>query len=950
MAGLFGSSGGSSSGSLFPSSSPGGGGGGHGLIHNLVSDAVTTAKGIVPGMIQFAQHPVTSAELAWAQTKAMYAPLFHGQFGKFYENFHSHPLQPLLDAVSIPAMAFGGLGAGIKGASALADMGRVAELASAGRLAEGAAMTADLSRAPRLFQAAEHFRPATDFTTRKLPTSIPGVYETQAYSTNLWRRALTRGGNAIFEGLANKGAPIIRGAKYDAEGNLVKHAGAFDYTAVGRGDRELAKTLSRRKAGTIKAIKSQAHAIHAAAKAGGSPEEIAHLLTQHFDESFLREAIMVNGHEAAQLGKPGGALAHFRYIEYDHKAMRDAGKAEAVRSRKVVRLDQQRMATAELAHAVPSIRDELARANEKLAQMHAKGHHVTPIKGLDQAKMTQRQLTKLEFNAVSEQQDLVKRLTKRLEKAEAAKAKHDSALEQLAAHRGASEAAQGVEHFRVPKTKNVTLEGFDPHHIQDFVKGLGQRFRLTEDPTRALRTNDGRVFMVRKELPAVMSNEIENTHRLLTLMHNAPLKAWKYMILAQAPRYFFNNVVGNTGMLAAATNPVALTRGVLDAIRSVKGDRAAVRAAREMEGEVNAQITRWMPNDFVDQHFGYLTHSVIGTDNALGFDRTASTRIKGGLRSGLHGVTEKVAYRATQRVGLMAAMREIKAVRDMEQVFRMRGLSGPDAFQAAARKALMDPKVRAAVEKRVTDWAGQYYHLNSLERKLTALVPFYNWDRHALRFGKEQVLSRPGSSALLAMVGQQGADSTRQQLGPLPDYMEGAVPIPGHLGGVLGFIFGGTSAGRKKVVLTGGLNPLGAAAEDANAALHLVGLGTGAASDSLGNQLSPIATGAISAITGSNPVTGQAVKDRGGLAGTVLSETFGGLPQVDIVKNLIHGNPSTVTSQGKPRLYTHDTHQLLASLFGLNVRDFSPEAAAIVVKQQEGTSHHHKRKSANLFG
>ena len=86
---------------------------------------------------------------------------------------------------------------------------------------------------------------------------------------------------------------------------------------------------------------------------------------------------------------------------------------------------------------------------------------------------------------------------------------------------------------------------------------------------------------------------------------------------------------------------------------------------------------------------------------------------------------------------------------------------------------LKSPGARAAVEKRVTDWAGQYYHLNSLERNLTAVVPFYNWTRHALRFGKEQVLARPAQSAVLSQIGALGDKEAKKELGNLPDFLKG---------------------------------------------------------------------------------------------------------------------------------------------------------------------------------
>jgi hypothetical protein len=787
---------------------PSGGGGGHGLLHNLLSDAITTGKGIVPGMVQFVQHPVTSVELAWAQTKAMYSPLFHGQFGTFYENFHSHPLQPLLDAISIPAMAAGGLGAGIKGASAVADFGRMAELSNAGRLAEvtrAGGMTAELSRSPGLFRAAEHFRPGTEHTARQLATPIPGYHEVQAYSTNLWRRALTRGTDALLEGVSG---PLVKHGR-------LKAGGALDYTELGRGTRALAKTQSRRTAATVAAAKGEVHAIHAATKKGGLPDEISAGVLKRFDESFLNEAMLVDPLTAVKTARRGGALAHFRYIK-------DA------------------------------------------------------------------------------------------------------------------------------KPNKVTLKGTDPANITDFAAGLKKRFTLTDDPAKAMKGPNGHLLMVRKNAATVISNEYEHTGHLLHAINAAPMRAWKYMVLAQAPRYFVNNVVGNVGMLAAATHPVALTRGVLDAVRSVHGNRAAVRMARKMNGEVDAEIERYMPQDFVNSTMGYMQHGSLGLDNALGFKPGVKAAARSGVKSGLYGVTESVAYRSTQRVGFMAALRENKNFRDLERAYRMQNpsMSRYESFQAAARKTLQKPEARAAIEKRVADWAGQYYHLNSLERKITALVPFYNWDRHALRFGKEQVLSRPTQSAALAVIGQQGDQYDRQMLGDLPDYMKGAVPIPGHLGGILGFILGGDITGRKKVVLTNGLNPLGAAADDANAVASIVGLGHGSAGEALGGQLSPLVAGAISSITGQNLVTGGKVNDRGGPVGTALSETFGNLPQAKLLKTLLEGEPSTTTSKGKPTLYTHDLRSQIASLFGLSLRDFSPETAAIMERKASGSKTGRKKKNA----
>src|SRR4051812_27307415 len=92
---------------------------GHGILHNLLADAVATAKGLPFGLVQPAKPPIRSVE----QIGHSYADMYGHGFGHFWHEFHAHPLQPLLDAISVPLLFAGGAGAGIKLASAAAEVG-----------------------------------------------------------------------------------------------------------------------------------------------------------------------------------------------------------------------------------------------------------------------------------------------------------------------------------------------------------------------------------------------------------------------------------------------------------------------------------------------------------------------------------------------------------------------------------------------------------------------------------------------------------------------------------------------------------------------------------------------------------------------------------------------------------------------------------------------------------
>lgn len=832
---------------------------GHGILHNLLNDAINTAKGIPFGVVQTVEHPIRSVEMMGKSYSEMYGHGWH----HFWTDFHAHPLQPLLDAISVPLLLAGGAGAAVKGASFAAELGKGAEAAdilaqsskaaSLGNFAEADALRADAMRFPKLDAQAQRFRKGTSATTRMVDVqSLPGVQLPKAYSSNLFRRALTKGSEAILEGIGNR-AP---GSYFSTE-----HLG----------ERMLAKEVSKRAAATAARSKGQAAVLMGAKKAGLDPNEAIGALGDDLEHTLIQNALWVDAKHAETLASSPQFRENWQFIK--------AKPGENVE--------------AEIIHPYPG---EPAPPGTKML-----GPGKTPVH-TNEDLYARGEATKVHVQETGE-----------------------------------------------PATRDLGLQDFSHESMMNGIKTLAKRVEGTTSADQAM-IRDGKVAIVRSGLGKSMVRDMEGSAKLMNLIYRAPLTAWKGFILGLSPRYFVNNVIGNAGMYAAATNPVEFTRGVLDAVKAVHGVRAAARLQKQMDNTLGGLMARHLPDEWVHQRFGYLQHG------ALGVDQTAGIRLSGALKRAAHArlytVTEQVAYRGPQRSALMGALNTDSEFRNLYRTNVAKGMERDAAYRDAANTIISDPRKAAAMEKRVTDWAGQYYHLNSLERKLTAFVPFYTWDRHALRFGKEQVLSRPVRSVVLSQLGALGDKQAGKELGKIPDFMKGAIPVKGHDAGILGLLLGQNIVGRKKILLSAGYNPLAAAADDAGAIASLVGLGPKSAREGVGGQLNPVIAGAISGVTGQNLFSGAKADTHGaGPLGGIYEETFNQLPQAKLIRELMGKTPPTKTKKGTPTLYEKGIRQTVSSILGLNERDFSPQAAARLFDQQEHIKKGRRKKqqAAKLF-
>lgn len=916
----------------------------HTLFGNLLRDVVSIPKGIIPGMVQLAKHPIRELKAEAKYTGHFYSPLIHGEFGKFYGNVHAHPLQPLLDAVSVATLAFGGVGAGIKAADTVVNLGRASEVTAAiaehavtpgagmalGRTGaywdnlyrsvtnnvEASAARVERSRMPGLTQTAERFRKGGPGTYKSLDTGAPGYQVYKEYSHNLFTRAMQKYG---FE------APLAAVAKLKVKGNPLGEGGIYDYTLGGRAKRGMELHSSQRKAATGEASRRE-------------------LKLYHNIDKALRKG-QAKGLYNAEEATAGLKIAHARLITAAETWMAQTG----VKTYADVAQDlpdgfhlQYQKDTSRVTRpkgAIAHIPAHMNPEGKPVTSMILPNGKEIPIKATTRNVKPGKKAIVLPGRAVEEMQKTTS-------------GKHFIAPPNIIVKDGIAQFEKGSA------AKTVTKIG-------ERLGGDAAVTRLKSE-AKVYRDAQGRPYynMIRKgdinALSKGLTEEGERVEKSLSLMARKPIVAWKYAVLSLSPRYYVNNLT-NYLMLAMAANPVAVTRGMLDSFRMSHGTKeASQKAVREAENQMNGildgEIIKYSGN-WMDTYFTGIHASNYGSGLESGtFHKVAGVGFN---------LVEQTIYKRSMAAGTIMAMRSIPAVRELEIMYRGHGMNSYEAFNAAATQMASDPVIHSRVMRMVGDWAGQYYHLNGLEQKLTALVPFYNWDRHALRFAKTLVVEHPTTAAVLGRLGREGQEYSDKELGKLPDFMQGALPIgraSGFLGKIEDVVLGASQNGRNKILLTHGLNPLAAAGENIHAIAALGGAYQGR--EALGMQANPLLSGIFQGITGENLVTGAKVGHKGGIIGGIATNIGLTPAPVKLVVPLMHnlgghigigsggwGTPQPKmnkrTHVTKPFLYSKSESQNLRNWLGLNVRDYDASAATAIYNEQNSIKA--PKKDTTLF-
>jgi len=197
--------------------------------------------------------------------------------------------------------------------------------------------------------------------------------------------------------------------------------------------------------------------------------------------------------------------------------------------------------------------------------------------------------------------------------------------------------------------------------------------------------------------------------------------------------------------------------------------------------------------------FGY-TQTPIGQSLWKNTGRRA-TRLARFLTTAIPHATANLAevrMRNAMATNLLRNSPEFKAF--METVPKDTG------FFDAADKFLSNGKAGKQAQSYISDQIdrslGQYRHMSPIEAgTFRSLMPFYAWYKAIVSATFHLAIDNPVRAYALYTLGQIGEQTSKQLMGQtlLPQYLQGAVPLPGNLGTGPG--------GTQRLIATGSLNP-----------------------------------------------------------------------------------------------------------------------------------------------
>ena len=331
----------------------------------------------------------------------------------------------------------------------------------------------------------------------------------------------------------------------------------------------------------------------------------------------------------------------------------------------------------------------------------------------------------------------------------------------------------------------------NPEDLHDSV--LAKTGFSTQDQAQAL-TSNGRYYLVPTRMVKSATGEFtrssEFTHKFVT----QPLKVWRSLVLGLRVGFLTNNLVGNSLMYAVKIGGTGALRDLFMAIRESHGDNVArqVLDSAATPPELRASLYKEF---FPEQMQGTFGKTQSPSASAL---TTATGTVGKGFRavtSPIPKLTNAVAETGFRK-GLIR--NTIRRSPEFKKVYS----SMPKqtrTFETAAQRVL-EGKGGAAyqryVSKQVNQALGDYLHMSPFERNvLRNAIPFYSWYRAITVTTAHLAVDTPLRANILGQIGQIGRQWSDKQLGDVPSFLEGSIPL------------GPGKNGTKKVFGTQSINP-----------------------------------------------------------------------------------------------------------------------------------------------
>ena len=414
----------------------------------------------------------------------------------------------------------------------------------------------------------------------------------------------------------------------------------------------------------------------------------------------------------------------------------------------------------------------------------------------------------------------------------------------------------------------------------------------TTDPAEAHVGPKGELYIVPKQLVKAATGEFTRISDFQRAFIQRPLAVWRAVVLGLRVGFLTNNLIGNSIMYAVRTAGAGAFR---DLFKSILEQHGANVAKKVLDNAATPPALRQSLYEefFPEQVAGTFGRTQSPANSTFGAAATKAERVARDVTSAIPNVTSQVAEVGFRRALIRHYIRhspEFKAVyRALPKESR--------TFEDAARQVLSGKggkPYQRYISKQVNQSLGNYLGLSPVERNvLRNTLPFYAWYKAIVVTTAHLAVDAPLRANILGQIGQIGKQWSDQQLGEIPSFLEGAIPL------------GRGPHGTKRVLGTQGLNPY--------ATIPQLEHGLGADVSSLG--LNPFFAGILDSYAQAKQ------KNFKVSGGQVLGETI-----VNIAKNL---PLSQLVAPNPPsRLYpTRGRRTTGLGYLGFPVKEFDPFVA-----------------------
>lgn len=832
-------------------------GGAADVASNLGADVINTAENMPSGILKLATtNPIDSAKAIAHDYATRYGKLFHGDIGGFASDVAAHPFGYLLDASTL------GTGGG-------AVLGRLAPA-----LAKGGEVSLRIDRAASKAGTVEN-------TTRQLSTNpfTRNVFEKPAYAL---QRTLP-------------GSVPVVGEKATAIRHITGQVEA-KVGALGHAQQVFSKTVrdirhSARKDDTLTQaidqvshdLRTAPHKVFGQETPGFTPRKFDPKFDTNISEAASKYSPAINavadaikteikpGANGTVVAKDGASAATHSFVKFHNSNVTLGQSLSKVTEASVAVAKPENFAKQTVAKAKKTVKADVHKPiNEKPTEHTLFQRPGKKIPNPHYGKMDWSQKPPRMQPQYIEDTPINVTNTPIVAKA----AKHETPTFDTARAHGpinqGPKSASRVANKVAPKSASY-LDGVKrvDTHTDPISNYLEMHGKAVKTAGNAISKGFTEKFGTNPSLTREITNIFDKHSPAGSLQgsFNKATQVWKDVILVGRPAFLVNNYIGNQTMY------------------HLKQGLGGLSLQKAVKGELDPAF---------DNHFFEHRQSLGSSEKAAPkYDNHGNELAPSRYRRNadriynLQSKHEQVLRKATMREAAMSIPAIKTEVRRLVGEGKANGavMSEGEALSKAMTKAFKDnPGYREVIGKAIDDTMGNYRHYNNFEKGLKAIVPFYGWNRHALRTYSSLIKDQPGRTSALADVSRQGQAEHDKMFPGTPSFMQGYVK------------------GKLGVFDTQALNPLKGGSDTVRSLKELVS-GNAGNMPAIASNLNPLLSGATQALTGVNATTGAKVTEGHGLLGSVGLQIGNQLPQVKITELAL--KQAGITGSGANRKDPH---------------------------------------------